>query len=87
MQRETHVVVMLVLIEMINAIGIERGGSAFDAVYGVALIEEQFSKIGAVLAGDTADQSHTFVHDGRSQSLNLVLTYQSPIRGEEQPEG
>ena len=65
---------MLVLIEMINPIGVERGGSAIDAMYGVALIEEQFSKIGAVLAGDTADQSHTLAHDDRSQSLNLMIT-------------
>ena len=74
-QRETHVVVVLVLIEMINPIGIERGGSAFDAVYGVALTKEQFSKIGAVLTGDAADQRHAFAHGDRSQSLNLVITY------------
>jgi hypothetical protein len=40
---------------MINAVGIEGGGAALDAVDGIALIKEQFSEIGAILAGDTGN--------------------------------
>ena len=45
-----------ILIEVIDAGGVEGGGAAFDAVYGVALLQEEFREIGAVLAGDPSDE-------------------------------
>jgi hypothetical protein len=38
-QRETQVLLVLVLVEMIDAIGIERGGPTLDAMDDVALAE------------------------------------------------
>ena len=61
-QREGHVLLVLVLIQMIDAIGIERGGPTLDAVHDVALAEQQLCKIGAILPGDAGDESNFLSH-------------------------
>ena len=58
MQQERHVARMRILVEMVDAGGIERGRPPLDAVDGVALAEQIFGEIGAVLAGDAGDQRH-----------------------------
>ena len=55
MQFEPHVFLMRILIQMIDAIGIERGGAALDAVNRVALGQQKFGEIRAVLSGDAGD--------------------------------
>jgi hypothetical protein len=40
---------------MVYALGVERRGSAFDAVYFVAFFQEKFGEVGAILAGDSCD--------------------------------
>ena len=47
---------MRVLIQMVDAFGVEQRGAAFDAVDGVAFLEQEFGEIGAVLAGDAGDE-------------------------------
>ena len=42
---------------MINAVGIKRRGAAFDSMHNIALAEEEFGKIGAVLARGTGYES------------------------------
>src|SRR5439155_12675294 len=45
-----------VLIEMVDPFGVEQGSAPLDAVHHIALAEEKFGQIGAVLAGDSGDQ-------------------------------
>jgi hypothetical protein len=40
---------------MIDAIGVERGGAAFDAVHGVSLRQQKFREISAILSGNSGD--------------------------------
>lgn len=44
---------------MIDALGIEVGGSADEAVDLVAFVEEEFGEVGAVLTGDAGDQGYS----------------------------
>ncbi len=52
-----------ILVEMVDAVGVEQRGAALDAVYLVALGQQQFGQVHAVLAGDTGDQC-AFAHAG-----------------------
>src|SRR5258708_39045559 len=49
---------MAVTVEIVDAVGIQRGGSSLDAVHGVALAQEEIRQIGAILAGDAGDEGH-----------------------------
>src|SRR5947209_4010286 len=51
MQQERHIAGMRILVEMIDARSVERGGPALDAVHGVTEPKQVFSEIGAVLTG------------------------------------
>lgn len=48
---------MGVLVKVVDAIGVEGGGATDDAVDFVAVLEEEFGEVGAVLAGDAGDES------------------------------
>jgi hypothetical protein len=43
-------------IEMIDPLGVEGGGAALDAVDLIALLQQEFSQVGTVLAGDAGDE-------------------------------
>jgi hypothetical protein len=58
MQQERRVAGMAILVEMIDARGVERGRTALDAVHGVASAKQIFGQIRAVLPGDAGDQHH-----------------------------
>ena len=60
-QGETPVLDMRILIQMIDTVGIEQRTAALDAVHVVALVEQEFGEIGAVLAGDAGDECD-FIH-------------------------
>jgi hypothetical protein len=55
-QNELAVVDVRILVEMVDPVGVEQGGAAFDAVDGVAFLEQEFGQIRAILAGDASDQ-------------------------------
>ena len=55
MKDKVSVVHMGVLVQVIDAVGVEQGGPAFDAVDFIAFFQQEFGKIGAVLAGDAGD--------------------------------
>jgi hypothetical protein len=55
-QLQAHIRFVRILIQVVYAVGIERGSPPFDAVNGVPLRKQQFGKIGAVLPGDSRDQ-------------------------------
>jgi len=46
MQPQTDIALMRILIEVVNTLGIEGGGAAFNAVNFVALCEQEFSQVG-----------------------------------------
>jgi hypothetical protein len=46
-----------VLVQVVDAVGVEERGAALDAVDFVALAQQEFGKVGAVLAGDAGDEA------------------------------
>ena len=63
---------------MINACGVEGGGTAFDPVDFVAFFQEQFSEIGAVLASDPSDKgdgAHVKKNDFYYTCLGLAAPF------------
>ena len=56
-QDEAAVRLVRVLVEVVDALGVEGRGAALDAVDLVALGEQELGEVGAVLAGDAGDQS------------------------------
>lgn len=55
-QNQPPLRVVWVLVEVIDAIGVEQGGPPLDAVHLVTLAQQELGEIGAVLAGDARDQ-------------------------------
>ena len=47
-----------ILIEMIDAVGVEQRGAALDAVDFVALAQQELGEVGAVLASDAGDEGN-----------------------------
>src|SRR5207237_8433085 len=62
MHPEANVLEMRILIEMINALGIERRRTPFHSVYRVAFCKQQFGEIGAVLPCYTGNERHLARH-------------------------
>ena len=54
-QFEAQVPFVRILIKMVDSIGVERRGAAFDAVHRVSLCNEEFGKVGTILPGDARD--------------------------------
>jgi hypothetical protein len=48
--------IVRVLVQVIDAVGVEQARAALDAVDDVALGEQEFGEVGAVLAGDAGDE-------------------------------
>ena len=57
MHEEAGAIDMRIDIKVVDAVGVERGGTPLEAVHFIALGEQQFGEIGAVLAGDARNQS------------------------------
>ena len=45
-----------ILVQVVDAVGVEQRGAALDAVDFVALAQQEFGEVGAVLAGDAGDE-------------------------------
>ncbi len=52
---EAKVVLVGILIQVVDAGGVEQGRAAFDAVDFVAFLQKEFTEVGAVLTGDAGD--------------------------------
>ncbi len=74
---EAHVPLVRVAVQVVDAVGIEQRRAALDAVYLVALLEQQFSEIGPVLAGDARDECGL---GGHSCPFGIVVDSQSVER-------
>jgi len=55
-QDELRVGVVGVLVDVVDACGVEEGGASLDAVDFVAFGEEELGEVGSVLAGDSCDE-------------------------------
>ena len=55
-QEQAHVALVRILVQVVDAVGVEDRGAALDAVHLVALAQQQLGQVGAVLAGDAGDQ-------------------------------
>ncbi len=55
-QHQAWIELVGILVEMIDAGGVEAAGPALDAMYHVALLQQQLRQIGAILAGDAGDE-------------------------------
>jgi hypothetical protein len=47
-------------IQVIDSLGIERGRAAFDAVHDIALRQQQFGEVTAILSGYSSDSCNIF---------------------------
>jgi hypothetical protein len=61
-QDEAPVLLVRILVQVVDAVGIEQRAAALDAVHLVVLVEQELGEIGAVLASDAGDQCDFFGH-------------------------
>ena len=55
-QDERAAALVRILVQVVDALGVEQRRAALDAVHHVALAEQELGEVGAVLAGDAGDQ-------------------------------
>ena len=55
-QHEASVRVVGILVEVVDAVGVEERGAPLDTVDFLALLQQEFREIGAILAGDAGDE-------------------------------
>ena len=65
MQGKTPVYHMRILVQVIDAVGIEQRRAALDTMNFIALVEQELGEIGAILAGDAGDQGGFAAHSLR----------------------
>ena len=54
-QLEPDILLVGILVQVVDAIGVERGGATFDAMHTVAFRQQKFGQIGAVLSGNSGN--------------------------------
>jgi len=82
-QDEASVGGVRILVEVIDALGVELRGAALDAVDGVALFQQEFGQVGAVLAGGAGDECG-FGHEtqgDRAQGIGRAQYNRTGLRG------
>merc|ERR1719199_537081 len=62
-----------VLVEMVNAAGVEGRRTTDNAVDGISLLEKELGKVRSVLAGDAGDEGDLSVFVGRDFSRHVVV--------------
>jgi hypothetical protein len=71
MQMETGALDMRILVDVLDARGVERRRASLDAMDDIALLEQQLGKVGAILPGNTGDQRNFIGHRQRSPKRSL----------------
>jgi hypothetical protein len=61
-----------ILIQVVDAIGVQQGSAALDAMHFIPLFEQKLGEIGTILTSDAVDQSS--FHEGPS-SARLISFY------------
>ena len=71
---------MRILVEVIDPGGVEAAGPAFDAMHGVALLQQKLRQVAAVLAGDAGDQRlFAVAHDCHCHLSSRCALQNSPV--------
>src|SRR6185436_16401454 len=74
-QDEPAVVHVRVLVQVVDALGVEERGAPLDAMDDVTLLQQKLGEIGAVLAGDAGDQGDfRLLHGGRIRIVSADST-------------
>ena len=68
-QDEAAVLLVRILVQVVDAIGVEQRGAALDAVDFVALVQQEFGEVGAVLAGDAGDEGFFHITRGKRHRI------------------
>jgi hypothetical protein len=55
-QEQASIRVVRVLVQVVDAVGVEQAAAALDAVDDLALFQEELGEVGAVLTGDAGDE-------------------------------
>ena len=86
-QHQPRVGLVGILVEVINAAGVETAGPALDAMHHIALLQQQLRQITAVLPRDAGDQGHTAaaIHARGVEGHGLICA--AAIRTHPQPPG
>src|SRR5690606_6240034 len=58
---------MWILVEVVHPLGVEQGGTSFQAMDNVSLFEQEIAQIGTVLAGDPGNKCYFFHNLSRSR--------------------
>jgi hypothetical protein len=54
-EQQTALFLVGILVEMVDAIGVQQGSAALDAMHFIPLFEQELSEIGTILTGDAGD--------------------------------
>ncbi len=73
MEDEAAILLVGILVEMIDTVGIEAGRPALDAVHLVSLVQQELGQVGAVLSGDAGNQG-ALCHRNASPSARQYIT-------------
>src|SRR5580658_5184850 len=84
---EPHVAVVGILIEVIDSIGVEGRGPAFDPVNAITLAQKEFRKIGTILSGDACNQSRPSQIDLRARINDVPGNTSPPLLRVAEPRG
>src|SRR5262249_50715971 len=76
-QDEVARLVVRILVEVVDAIGIEERAAPLDAVHHVALGEQQLGEIGAVLAGKAGDERNLGAGGGAAREPGRIFLFHS----------
>ncbi len=55
-QKKTHAFFMAILIQVVDAVGIEQRGAPLQAMHDVAFVEQEFGQVSAILPGHAGNQ-------------------------------
>jgi hypothetical protein len=82
MEKELGILVMYVSVEVINPRRVEKGCSALQAMHNVALAQQEFGKVGTILAGDACYESSAgHISDPEQDSLKTFEQERCGFRG------
>jgi hypothetical protein len=70
MEHQAGIALVGVLVEVIDAAGVEAAGPPLDAVHRIALFQQELGQVGTVLAGDAGDKGNLARQNGHGAGQN-----------------
>ena len=72
MQLEIGILYVWILVDVIDTLGVEGTGAAFNAMYHVAFFQQEFGQVRAVLASDAGDESGSLMRHGLNEERGKI---------------